>query len=169
MPVSRKNEMGFAAGFLALFGALHYGYSLCQGTPLEHLLIDTLTVKPSAGLIDALSPGERVQAVGHRLVSPTVSLNVLRGCEGMEGMLLLASAFLACFTKPFTARLLGTAVSVVLLYALNQLRLCTLYFTARYDRPMFPLIHGYVGPTVIVLGGSLYFVWWISRLPGSNR
>lgn len=166
---SHKNEMGFAVGFLVLFAALSGGYSLCQGSPLEHLLVDTLTVKPSAALIDALSPGERVQAVGHSLVSPAVSLNVLTGCEGTEGMLLLASAFLACFTKPFGARIRGAAAAVVLIYALNQLRLCALYFAARYDRPMFALIHGYVGPTLIILGGSLFFVWWLSRLPENSR
>ncbi len=30
--------------FLAIFGALDYGYYLTRGTLVEHLLIDTLTV-----------------------------------------------------------------------------------------------------------------------------
>lgn len=169
MPIPHKGEMCFAAGFLLLFAALHYGYSLCQGTPVEHLFVDTLTVRPSAILIDALSPDERVQAVGHSLVSPAVRLNVLNGCEGTEGMILLASAFLACFARPLLSRLHGAAVAVILVYALNQIRLCALYFAARYDRQVFTLIHGYVGPTVIVLGGGLFFVRWISRLPNNDR
>lgn len=160
---SYRREIGFAVTFGLVFAALQYAYSLCRSTPVEHLLIDTLTVKPGAFLINALSPGEKVQAVGHSLVSPWESLNVLNGCEGMEGMLLVASAVLAYPDKPLPARLGGAAVAAALLYCLNQARLCALYFAARYDQHAFALIHSYIGPTLIVLGAGLFFLGWVSR------
>lgn len=163
MTKSHRREIGFVLTFGLVFAALQYAYSLCRATPVEHLLIDTLTVKPSAYLINAISPGEKVLAVGHSLVSPWVSLNVLNGCEGMESMLLVGSAMLAYWGKPLPARLRGAAVAVALLYGLNQVRLCTLYFAARHDQHVFALIHGYIGPTLIVLCGSLFFLWWVSR------
>lgn len=148
--------------FLCVFAALQFGFSLCQGTLIEHVIIDDLTVTPNAFLINAISPQEHVQALGHSLVSPWGRLNVLNGCEGLESMFLVIAALFAS-RLPFAAQLKGIFWSVLVLYALNQVRITVLYFAGRYDRGLFAMIHGYIGPTLIVIIGTLFFLWWTDR------
>lgn len=164
---SYRRECGFAVAFMLLFSGLQYGYTLCRGTPLEHLVIDTLTVRPAAFLINLIAPLEHVQAMGHSLISPSARLNVLNGCEGVESILLVVSALLA-YTLPWATRICGALLAAGLLYALNQVRLAVLYFTASRHDHAFILIHGYVGPTLVIAVGALFFFWWVSRHPAAE-
>src|SRR5208283_2450496 len=108
--------------FLAIFGALDYGYYLIRGTVVEHMLIDTLTVRPAAALINAVVPAVSARASGHSLLTPFGQINIFEGCEGSDGMFLLIAAVL-----PFPARRLSKLVGVIggvsLMYAMNQLRI----------------------------------------------
>ena len=101
-----RHTLEFALLFLAIFGSLHLLYETTQGTSVERLLINDLTVKPSATVINLLTPAEQVTAIGHRLVSPFAGLSVLNGCEGTETILLLGAAILA-FRTPWRDKAIG--------------------------------------------------------------
>lgn len=154
-----KSEIYFAVLFIVVFGGLQFGYSANRGGAIERFLIDTATVRPSAAAIDFLSPSENVRAIGHRLVSTHAALSVLNGCEGTETMFLLIAAIVA-FHAPWKQKYKGMFQGVLLVYGLNQLRIVSLFFTARYNRSFFDMLHGYVAPTLIIVFGCLYFLWW---------
>jgi exosortase family protein XrtM len=161
---SYRREVRFTFLFLFLFGVLQFSYSIFGNSLTERLIIDDLTVKPSAFIINILAPQEQVQSFGHSLISPWVRLNIVNGCEGIESIFLVTAALLA-YHLPLRAKIKGIVLITALLYALNQLRITAMYFSYRYDRSLFSALHGYIGPTLIVLIGSLFFLWWITKHP----
>lgn len=152
----------FALLFLVLFGSFHVLYETARGTAVERLLIDDFTVKPSVALINLLTPAESVTAKGHRLVSPSARLSVLNSCEGFETMLLLIAA-VAAYAARWRAKAIGLLLGMLLIYALNQVRIVSLYYAFRYDRELFHALHGYLAPMLIIAAAGLYFLWWVSR------
>lgn len=143
---------------------LQWLYQEGRGTWVERLLIDTLTVGPSAAVIQWLTPLEQVKALGHSLVSPQARLNILSGCEGTECLFLLWAAVLA-YPAAWVRRLNGLFFGTVLIYGLNQIRIVALYYAARHDRELFPLLHGTLAPTLIILLACLFFLVWAQASP----
>ncbi|MFZ5593915.1 MAG: archaeosortase/exosortase family protein [Pseudomonadota bacterium] len=155
-------DLRFVPLFLGIFLALHFLYTLGRGGEVERVVLDVLTVQPAVALINFITPSEQVVAQGHRLVSPQAALSVLGGCEGIEGILLLVAA-LSAFRLAWQDRLLGMAIGTAFIYALNLLRIMGLYYVFRYQRDWFDIAHAYVGSTVIILLGCLFFLFWANR------
>ena len=153
----------YMAFFLAIFGALDYGYYLARDTVIERLIVDRLTVRPAAVFINLLFPAASAKASGHDLFSTFGEINIVQGCEGTEAMFLLIAAIL-----PFPARLktkvLGITGGVLLLYILNQLRLLLLMVFLHSHQDWFGAIHGLIAPTFIVTAGCLFFLAWVSAV-----
>jgi exosortase family protein XrtM len=147
--------------FLAIFGALDYGYYLTRGTVVERLLIDTLTVRPAAAVIDVIAPAALATANGNSLFTPFGRINILGGCEGSEGMFLLIAAVLP-FPARWRAKLAGVIGGVALMYAINQLRILTLALSFCWHRDWFAPLHGLIAPTCIVVAGCIFFFAWAS-------
>ncbi|MGO9336579.1 MAG: hypothetical protein ACLPY1_03625 [Terracidiphilus sp.] len=147
--------------FLATFCALDYGYYLTRGTVVEHLLIDTLTVRPAAAVINVVAPAASASASGNSLLTPFGQINVSGGCEGSEGMFLLIAAVL-----PFPARRLSKLVGVIcgvsLMYVMNQLRILALVLSLHWHRDWFESLHGLIAPTCIVVAGCIFFFAWVN-------
>ncbi len=160
-PGKRRTRFGviYVVLFLAIFGALDYGYYLTRGTAVEHLLIDTLTVRPAAAVINAVVPSVSARASGHSLLTPFGQINILGGCEGSDGMFLLIAAVL-----PFPARRLSKLAGIIggvsLMYAMNQLRILALVLSLRWHRDWFASLHGLIAPTCIVVAGCIFFFAW---------
>ncbi len=152
----------FVVLFLACFLVLELAYYASRDTVVERMLIDDATVSPSAALINAINPAESVRAEGHRLVSPTVRLSVLNGCEGTETILLLIAAIIASAAR-WKHKLIGVLLGTALVYVVNQGRIAGLYYALRYDKLLFDMIHGYIGPTLIVIIAGLFFLWWVNH------
>ncbi len=145
--------------FFLVFFSFSYLYHLAKNTWIETLVIDEMTVVPSAFLINKINPDEAVHAVEHRLISKSVRLSVLNGCEGTETIFLIVAAIMA-FPARWKYKLAGLVLGVILIYAANQLRIVGLYYILRYERDWFSAIHGFIGPTVIIMIGCLYYIWW---------
>jgi exosortase family protein XrtM len=95
-------------------------------------------------------------------------LSVLNGCEGTETLFLLVAAVVA-FAASWRHKLWGILLGGLLVYGLNQIRIVALYFALRHDKELFSALHGYVGPTLIIILCSLFFLWWIGRIPRTPR
>jgi exosortase/archaeosortase family protein len=146
--------------YLVIFAALQSLYATTQGTWVEHLVIDRMTVGTAARLIDALDPALGVTADGSRLRAPGGGINILNGCEGTEVVFLLASAMLVA-PMTWRRRLLGVAVGTTLVFALNQLRVLTLFYAFRSDRALFDTLHGFVAPLVLIAVTGAFFMVWV--------
>lgn len=162
--MSTSRLLVFTALFIVVFFGCEALYMKSRGTGFERIFIDTLTVKPSAVLINWLMPDEHVSAQGPRLVSPMARLSVLNGCEGTEAMFLLIAA-ISAFAAPWRHKLSGALLGIGLVYALNQIRIVVLYYSFRTDKAWFDFIHGALGPAVIVLIACGFFLWWLKQIP----
>lgn len=147
-----------SVAFVALQGA----WSICRGGGLDRWVIERLTVQPASALINVITPEEQVAAVGPALVNSSVRMSVLNGCEGLD-VLFLAWAALAAARRPWRAKLIGAAWGSVLIYALNQGRIAALFYSARFDRAWFDVLHGYLAPTFIVVIASVFYGWWYAQ------
>lgn len=148
--------------FLGTFALLQWGWSEARGTWVERLVIDQMTVKTAAWLIDTLDPAIGVQAVGSRLKAAGGGINILNGCEGTEVAFLLACAMLVA-PMAWRARLLGLAAGCLLVFILNQGRVLALFYAFRTDRALFDALHGIIAPLLLILAASVFFLVWLNR------
>ena len=151
----------FAGIFLVAFFLLQWTYQALADTALYRFYIEQLTVHPSAFVIQLIVPQDDVIGDGHRLIWPGGRLNILNGCDGAEAIELLLAAFIAV-SGDWRMKLSGMAIGLSLIYVLNQARIVSLYFAIRHDKALFELIHGLIGPLVIIALATLFFAWWIA-------
>lgn len=146
--------------FLTLFVAAQTLYSLADDTWVERLVIDHLTVQTAALAIDRIDPAAQVQAVGSRLQAPGGGINVLNGCEGTDVLFLMMAAMLVA---PLTwrRRAMGLAIGAVLVFALNQVRVLTLFYAFRTNRELFDMLHGIVAPLLLIFAVTAFFIIWL--------
>jgi len=153
--------------FFLVYGSLSYLYQRAHNTWFESLIIDTVTVKPSAFIINIINPDENVLPIEHRLVSSDVRLSVLNGCEGTEMLFLIIAAILA-YRSSWKHKAHGLILGIMLVYLANQVRIVSLYFSLNYQREWFAALHGFIGPTIIIAIGCLFYLWW-SKWPDQLR
>ena len=151
----------FAGIFFVGFFLLQWGYQALADTAAYRFYIEQLTVHPSAFVIQLIAPQDNVIGEGHRLVWSGGGLNILNGCDGAEAIELLLAAFIAV-SGSWRMKLSGMAIGLSLVYVLNQARIVSLYFAIRHDKGLFELIHGMIGPLVIIALVTLFFAWWIA-------
>jgi exosortase family protein XrtM len=153
---SLKFALKFAATFAILLGA----FEASRGTAFERFVIERLILTPTTALIDVVTPGEHVELVGRRLVSPDgANLRVTRGCEGIEMFLLLIAA-IGAFPATVERKVRGLLVGTILAYLLSVARLMALHYVLRYQPATWEALHGFVLPLGPVLLLSLYFLHW---------
>lgn len=145
--------------FALVFASLQFAYNQA-GNRVEHIVIDRLTVSAAARLIRATTPTVQVEAVGPRLVAPGGGLNVLKGCEGTDVLLILLSAILVA-PLPWRSRVLGILAGTLLVFALNQFRVVALFHAYREQRSLFDTLHGTVAPLLLVACTGAFFAAWL--------
>jgi exosortase/archaeosortase family protein len=161
-PVPSALGLGRVAAFLALFVVLAGAYRALGGSALERWVIEVWTVQPAAALLGWIDPAAGVQAAGPRLAAPGGGLNVLRGCEGTDVLLLLAAAMIAA-PLPWRWRAAGLVAGIAVVFVLNQARLVTLFYAHRADAGWFDLAHGLLLPLAMVAGAGLFYLAWLRR------
>jgi exosortase family protein XrtM len=150
----------FALAFVALSVLLIGGFEALRGTVIERFLVETVVLKPTTALINLLTPGEHVELIGRKLISargPT--LNVTRGCEGIEMFLLLLAALLA-FPASGRQRLRGLLWGSLIAYALSLTRLLLLHYTLSYRPALWEALHGLILPLGPIVVLALFFLHW---------
>jgi exosortase family protein XrtM len=156
----QTTPLRFALVFLTLAALLIGGFEALRGTVIERFLVETLILKPTSALIGVVTPAEHVQLVGRRLISAQGStLNVTRGCEGIELFLLLLAALLA-FPASGRWRLQGLLWGSLLAYLLSLTRLMLLHYTLAYRPELWGVLHGFVLPLGPIVLLAFYFLHW---------
>ena len=148
-------------GFVTVFLALQTAWAQASGTWLEALVIGEMTVRPAAIWIGLLTPDIGAQAVGYSIKAPGGGMNIINGCEGLDVLFLLFSAFVVYPTVWF--RWVGAlATGVVVVWVLNQVRVVVLFYASRYDKDLFALLHGTVAPLVLIALVAIFFAAFVS-------
>lgn len=149
--------------FVGIFGLLQSAYVGAKDGWLEHLVIQQITVPSAAWLISLVSPSVGVQPVGSRLIAPGGGINILNGCEGMDTVFLIVSAMLVAPLSSWRTRLLGLLCGTLFIMLLNQARVLALFYAFRSDRWMFDMLHGLIGPLLLVMAASAFFIAWLQK------
>ena len=142
--------------FVGVFAVLQWAWGEARDTWIERLVIHQATVKPAAVLVQWITPDAHARPVAASINAPGGGLNILNGCEGTEVMFLLIAAF-AAVRLGWQQRLIGLALGLGLIFALNQARILALFYAYRNDRSLFDLLHTTVLPAVLIAAVALYF------------
>jgi exosortase H (IPTLxxWG-CTERM-specific) len=151
--------------FLILFAVLLGGsFTLISVNWVNDHVIEPFTggiARVSGATLDLL--GQDVRMQGTIIRGSRFAVNIRNGCNGVEAMLIFLAAVLA-FPAPWRARLLGLAVGVVAIQAVNLVRVVALYLTGAYFPSLFDASHTVVWQTVVILFSVLLWILWANRL-----
>ncbi|MCA1732477.1 MAG: exosortase H, partial [Acidobacteria bacterium] len=104
-----------------------------------------------------------VSRVGTIISSPTFAVDVRNGCNGVEAGLILIAAILATPAR-WKKKLIGVVGGLVVLQAVNLVRISSLYLLGYYDRELFELFHSAVWQVLIILVAFGIFVFWSVKI-----
>ena len=171
VPVRGTNNaapIAFALRFIVYFAALLLAFEASRGTAFERFVVEDMILAPTKNLINAIRPAEHVTLVGRKLASPRSTLNVTRGCEGIE-MFLLLVAGIAAFPAGAKQRLIGLVAGSALAYALSVARLVGLHFVLSYSPGGWEALHGLVMPMAPIIVMAIFFLRWSGQsAPGAG-
>ena len=159
-PRSRRREVTFLVLFALLLGA---SFTLVSWTPVNDSVIEPFTAavaRGSAALLDLL--GQHIDLRGTVIQNDRFAVNIRNGCNGVETMLIFASAVLA-FPAPWPARAVGLALGVVAIQFVNLVRVVALFLTGVYLPKLFDSSHTVIWQSVVILFGVLLWVYWAHR------
>jgi exosortase/archaeosortase family protein len=92
--------------------------------------------------------------------TPKDAVVVNQSCTGSDAMALCVGAILA-FPAPWRRRLVGCALGLVLISAVNTVRIGTLSMLVD-NRELFKLLHLYLWPGLIIVVAAAYVFFWMA-------
>jgi exosortase family protein XrtM len=160
-----RREITFIGKFIFFYVIGQVIYILLRPS-ISPFLTANLTAAASTHVINLFMPSEHVSASG-TMISGSVSLNIVTGCDGMEGFILIISAICA-FPALISRKCAGIGIGTIVIYIANLLRVVALYSTLKLHPDAFSFMHMYVGQVYIVFAGFMFFLVWAGRSTGSN-
>jgi exosortase family protein XrtM len=149
----------FAVTFLAVFLTLSFGFEVVRDGPVGGILIDVAVLGPAVEVLNTFLTEEHVRLVNRILLSPGAQLHILRGCEGVEMLFLVAAAVLA-YPATVRRRLVGVLAGLSVCWIVSVVRVVWLYCTLRFAPGVWEPVHGVVAPLLSVAAAGLYFLVW---------
>jgi exosortase H (IPTLxxWG-CTERM-specific) len=80
---------------------------------------------------------------------PGVSLNVLFGCNGLEAVMIYSIAVIA-FPSAWKKKLIGIAGGLLIIQAINIIRIVGLAYAAVHHASLFKILHVYVAQGIMI-------------------
>lgn len=108
--------------------------------------------------------GDDVRVNGSTLSSSRGEVEVAYGCDALEPMVYFAAAVLA-FPAPWRKRLPALAAGLPLLFALNIVRVVSLYLIATRRPTWFEFAHRDLWQPIFIVATLLLWFAWIMLLP----
>ncbi len=153
--------------FIAVFAAMVLGINVLllarvQDTPII-LGILRINAHLAGGVLDLF--GESTTVTDRVVAGNRYTLEVSHGCDAVQPIALFIAAVVAT-PAAWRRRLLGVVAGACLLFALNFVRIITLYYVGAYDEKYFDVVHVEVwGAAFILLAMVLWLLWasWAMR------
>lgn len=148
----------FLLGFIACMGLFYlFYYSSLYRQYLEGPFLNA-QAQLSNGLLRAI--GHDTLVNGTSIAGADFAVNIKSGCDGLEAMAILVSG-IAIFPVAFRYKAPGMLWGVLLLFALNLLRIAGLYLAGlHFSEAVFEFLHiqgGFIVFTMISV--LLWFIW----------
>ncbi|MDO8749874.1 MAG: archaeosortase/exosortase family protein [Dehalococcoidia bacterium] len=132
------------------------------GTPFVDA-VSRWTAASAAGALNAL--GASVVNTGTVVGSSSFAYDVVAECTAIGPIILFTGAVLA-YPATWRSRVVGISMGVVLLTALNLVRLVSLFYIGAYFPNYLPMAHYLVWQAAIIIFAILLWLWWADRLTG---
>ena len=94
-------------------------------------------------------------------------VSIEAGCNGVEAMIVLVAAIVA-FPTRWRHKLIGIAIGVVAIQAMNLLRIISLFYLGQWSQTAFEWGHLYVWQALIMLDVLIVFLVWLRFLPSAQ-
>ena len=146
--------------FILTFICLQFSWLLLRDHTIGHFIRGEITVKPAVLLINLLSPKIHAVSFGNQIIAAGGGLVIKLGCEGLEAIFILISAFAASSISR-SSKFTGIFIGTLYIYALNQTRILLLFYTNRADKALFHLLHTTIAPMVLITLVGFFFHWWL--------
>ena len=159
---SHTREIKFFLLFIVFFFACNTTYYVFRDR-VKPLVVDTLHVAVGSKIINILTPEEKTYVEKDTIRSSVVTLTIERGCEGVEGFLLIAAAICA-FYAGIRQKIIGIILGFIIMYSANLTRIIGIYYTLKYKPALFDVMHVYVGQTYVIFIGLIFFIVWTVTL-----
>lgn len=88
------------------------------------------------------------------------AVQILAGCNGVEAMIVLVAGILA-FPATWKQKLVGTAIGIVAIQALNLVRIVSLFYLGQWNYQWFEWAHLYVWQALIMLDAMIVWLLWM--------
>ena len=150
--------------FVAIAGILYgvfygiYTY-VVQDDYLRKTIYPTIIGHPSAAVINTITPDRNATVHENKISSRKAVLNIVRGCDGSGVWFMLMAAVLG-FGARFKDTIVGLLLGTLVVYFINQVRIIGLFYLVEWKRHLFPVVHTYYAPTLIILLIAGFFLWW---------
>jgi exosortase H (IPTLxxWG-CTERM-specific) len=92
--------------------------------------------------------------------SPSYSISVARGCDGLEAMALFAASLLA-FPASWKYKLIGLVAGLAILFTLNIGRIVSLYITGLHYPKLFEFMHVEFWQAIFIIFAVGLWIFWI--------
>ena len=148
----------FVAGFAGLL-ALFYLLTLMPWYNAWFRTYLRGTVATANALLHVL--GQATSVSGTFISSAAFTVDVRRGCDGLEPVALFGAAVLSFPLVGLRRKLWGLAAGVTGLLVLNQLRIVSLYFVGVHWPRLFEMMHVEVWQVVFILLSIVLWAFWI--------
>jgi exosortase H (IPTLxxWG-CTERM-specific) len=163
-PYSYKREaFFFFIKFFVLMGLLLFLELLNPVNQKVIIPFTNLLAKSSVFLLGLL--GTKTNASGTLIVSPQFPADIKAGCTGVEPVIILLSAIFA-FPSSWKAKVYGAILGMVILQAVNLIRIVSLVYLGINHPKYFHDAHTFIWQIVIIaLSLFLWMIWARSLKP----
>lgn len=154
----RRHPAVFFVLFVVFFLALQQGY-LWLREQTGNTWSARLNATVAVSLINLVDPTADAQALHTEIISSRARVEIMKGCEGSDVVLLAVAALLA-FPLPLVRKVMGLLAAALLIYVVNLVRIISLFFALAYRPQWFDLLHGAIWQTLIILLVAAFFLVW---------
>jgi len=144
-----------------VFGGVLLVFVVAFNIEAVHLAV----VVPFTGLVTAASSlmmnifGAGAWVAGNSLMTAEYSINVVDGCNGIYATAILISGIIA-YPSKLKAKAWGVPVGVAAVFALNLVRVISLFYLGRSYPDVFNEVHVYVWQPIIILWAIIVWHFW---------
>ncbi len=104
--------------------------------------------------------GQNITVVGDSISTPGFAITIKEGCDAIEPIALFVFAVFA-FPVPFLKKIPGIIIGVLILVALNFVRIVSLFLIGLYFPKAFDIMHIDVWQAIFILIAIIFWIFWL--------
>ena len=97
-----------------------------------------------------------------------VGVAILPGCNAVEACIILIAGILA-FPASWTQRAAGILIGVLVVQAVNLLRIISLFYLAQWNTFWFEIAHIYLWQLLIMLDALVFWMLWVRYVMKAHK